>query len=70
MAGELVFVPVYLLLFLRRLGGDLDESVVRLIEDGRALLADGEDALVFLALGDGVLSVHSTAGSSTSPVMV
>ena len=54
MAGELVFTSVYLLLFLRCLGGDLDEAVIRLIEDGRALLADGEDALVFLALGDGV----------------
>ena len=43
-----------MLLFLRGLGGDLDEAVVRLIEDGRAPLADGEDALVFLALGDGV----------------
>ena len=43
-----------MLLFLRGLGGDLDEAVVRLIEDGSALLTHGEDALVFLALGDGV----------------
>ena len=43
-----------MLLFLRCLGGDLDEAIIRLIEDGSALLADGEDALVLLALGDGV----------------